>query len=131
MRTIPCNPLPPNFKNQIVIEADEFIDFNKSITLSLKTIQTMLNCDKDAMFQNKSGRSHQEFARLCYMVTAIGTNTNVNPIEVLHIIEHEMSAADFVILKELAREYTNYGLVSGGSCTCPACILRSDPGVSG
>ena len=121
LRTIPCNPLPENFNNKIVIDADKFIDFKKSITISLKTIQTMLNCDKDAMFQNKSGRGNQELARLCYMITAIGTNTNVNPIEALHTIEHEMSAADYIILKELAREHTNYGLVSGGSCTCPAC----------
>ena len=121
LRTIPCNPLPPKFDNNIVISSDNFIDFNGTITLSLQTIQTMLNCDKDKMFKKSNGRMNQELARLCYMVTSINDNTNVTPIDVMHKIEHELSAADYVILKELAREYTNYGLVSGGSTVCPKC----------
>lgn len=121
LRTIPCNPLPKGFKNKIVIEPEQFIDYNKRITLSLQTIQTMLNCDKDKVFKKSDGRMNQELARLCYMVTSIGENTNVNPIDVMYQIEHEMSAADYVILKSLAQEYTNYGLVTGGTTVCPKC----------
>lgn len=121
LRTIPCNPLPDNFKNKIVISSDEFIDYKKTITLSLQTIQTMKNCEKDKMFKKSNGRMNRDLARLCYMVTSIDNNTNITPIDVMYQIEHEMSAADYVVLKELAREYTNYGLVTGGTTVCPKC----------
>lgn len=121
LRTIPCNPLPKGFKNKIVIGPEEFVDYKGTITLALQSIQTMINCNKDKMFKKSNGRMNQELARLCYMVTSINDNTNVNPIDVMYQIEHEMSAADYVVLKELAREYTNYGLVTGGTTVCPKC----------
>ena len=121
LRTVPCKPLPNDFKNKIVINSDEFIDFKGTITLSLKSIQTMLNCDKDKIFKKSNGRINDDLARLCYMVDSIDTKVNVTPIDVMYAIEHEMSAADYVILKELAKEYTNYGLMSGGTAMCPKC----------
>lgn len=125
LRTVPCNPLPAGFNNKIIIGPEQFIDYNHTITISLQTIQTMLNCTKDKVFQKSNGRMNQELARLCYMVTSIDTNTKVTPIDVMYQIEHEMSAADYVILKELAKEYTNYGLVSGGTTVCPNCESTS------
>lgn len=121
LRTIPCNPLPDGFKNKIVIKSEEFVDFKGTITLSLQSIQTMINCDKDKMFKQASGKINRDLARLCYMVDSIDDNTNITPVDVLYKIEHEMSAADYVVLKELAREYTNYGLVTTGFTTCPKC----------
>lgn len=121
LRTIPCNPLPAGFNNKIVLTPDEFIDYKGTITLSLRTIQVMLNCDKDKMFKKSHGRMNQELARLCYMVTSINDNPNVTPIDVMYQVEHEMSSADYFMLKELAKEYTNYGLASGGVTTCPKC----------
>lgn len=121
LRSVACIPLPDGFKNDIVIKRDELIDFNGDIHIHLLTIQERINAFNDKMFTDTTGKINKELARLCYMITSYGTETNVTPIQVQNFIENELSAADYIVLKELVREKTNYGLRAGGSAKCPKC----------
>lgn len=121
LRSVTCNALPQGFSNDIVISADEFIDFDQDVHLKLLTIQEALNTEKDKMFQDGSGKQNRDLARICYNIKAIGTNDKVTPIEVKSIIQNKLSPADYVILKNRVHELTNYGLVASGTCTCPKC----------
>ncbi len=125
LRTIKCKPLPSKFVNRLVISKDEFIDFSDDIIIHLPTIQEMINASKDKAFQNSNGRMNREFARICYSVSAIGTDNMLNPFEVRTRLQKELSPADFMILKRKAAELTDYGLRAGGEAQCPNCHSKS------
>lgn len=121
LETVPCKPLPDKFVNDIVVSKDQFIDFDGDVHLKLPTIQQMLNADKDKAFSTSSGKSNREFARICYMITSIGGTTNLTPVEVKMKLLNNLSSADYLILRDVARDLTDYGLRAGGSCACPKC----------
>ncbi len=120
LRTVGCTPLPEVFTNDIVIKKDEFIDFKEDVHMKLLTIQERINAFKDPMFTS-NGRVNREYARLCYSITSIGHDKAVTPMEVKTTIEKKMSRADYLILLDVSKELTNYGLRAGGSTTCPRC----------
>ena len=124
LRTVECKPLPPKFSNSIVIDKSEFIDFDKSITLQLPTILDIMNISKDKLFQDETGRTNRELARMCYMVKAIGSQTGVTPPEAKLIIQNSFTAADYILLKNKVTELTDYGLRAGGKTVCPKCKSR-------
>lgn len=121
LRTIECKVLPEDFKNEIVITKDSFIDFAGDIRLRLPTIRQVLECYKDKAFQTPDGRVNRELARICYMVYSAKGKTGLAPIEVKLMIENEFSAADYTMLKSYVNDLTNYGLRAGGATTCPKC----------
>lgn len=121
LNSIGCKPLPEGFVNDVVISADEFIDFDEDIHISLLTVQQMLNAEKDKAFKSKDGRTLRDFARLCYMVKAIGNNSIVTPIDVKFTIQNKFTNADYKLLKYRVVELTDYGLRAGGETTCPVC----------
>lgn len=121
LRTIECKVLPDDFKNEIIIPKDSFIDFSGEIRLRLPTIRQMLECYKDKAFQTSDGRVNRELARICYMVYSAKGNVGMAPIEVKLMIESEFSAADYTMLKSYVTDLTNYGLRAGGSTVCPKC----------
>lgn len=121
LRSIECKPLPKGFVNSIKISKDEFIDFSGDIVLQLPTIGEILKAYKDKMFMNAQGELNRGYARLCYMVKSISGETGLDPVQVKMKLESELSSADYLILKEVAADLTNYGLRAGGSTTCPKC----------
>lgn len=122
LQAIDCKPLPEGFVNDLVISKDEFIDFNGDIHLKLPTIQAMLNAKADTAFQSADGKNkNSDLSRMCYMITSIKGNTALTPIDKKMIIQNELSAADYIILKERVSELTNYGLRLGGATMCPKC----------
>lgn len=121
LRTVECKPLPEGFSNSIVIDKSEFIDFNGDVTLHLPTIQDILNAYKDKMFKRPTGEVNKEYARICYMISAMGKEKNLNAPSVKAKIEKELSSSDFIVLKEKVAELTDYGLRAGGKCQCPRC----------
>ena len=124
LRNIEVKPLPEGFNNSITIPQSEFVDFKGDIVLHLPTVQEVMNASKDSLFKNKAGESNLGFARLCYMVSSIKGNSKLALPEVKNIIQNELSSADFIVLKGLAHEKTNYGLRAGGSTICPRCGNR-------
>jgi DNA-directed RNA polymerase subunit M/transcription elongation factor TFIIS len=124
LRSIECRPLPDGFTNKIVISSDEFLDFKKDIELRLLTINEQLAKDSDTMFDSRDGKKNRSFANVCYTIKKIG-DQNVTPLDVKAIIEKQMSAADYVILKEIVHNSTNFGLASGGKTQCPKCGSRN------
>lgn len=122
LNTIPCRALPEGFVNDIVIKADEFIDFGKDIHLSLLTVQDNLNLEKDKAFQAAdTGMINRSLARLCYSIKSVGDDSGLTPIQVKLIIQDKMSPADYRILKEVHSDLTDYGLRLGGVTQCPKC----------
>lgn len=120
LRSIECNALPKGFKNDVEISTDEFLDFNKKLTIRLLTINEQLTKENDKMFEDKNGRMNRNLASICYAIKKVD-GEHVTPLDVKSIIEKEMSAADYVILKELVHDRLNYGLTSGGRTQCPKC----------
>lgn len=125
VRTVGCKPLPEKFSNDITIEASEFIDFDKSIKIKLPTIGSKIDSDNDKSFVLSNGKRDSELARICYCISSIGSEDSLTPIEIKWRISKELSAADYVILKQRVYELTDYGLRSGGSCGCPKCRSRN------
>lgn len=121
LETIPCKPLPEGFTNEIKIPRNSFIDFDGPVTLHLLTIQQQLNAYKDKAFQNNKGSSNREFARMCYMITEIGNRKNLTPVEVKAFIEKYLTSADYMVLKSIVTDLTDYGLRAGGTTVCPKC----------
>lgn len=119
---IDCKTLPDGFTtNDICISRDEFIDFDKTIHLSLPTVHQVLTAYKDEAFKVSDDTINRELARMCYMVTQIQGEDIVSPIDVRMIIEKQLSSADYMILKEKVHELTDYGIRAGGKTTCPKC----------
>ena len=121
LNTIACKPLPENFVNDIIIYKDEFIDFDDDIHIKLPTIQQVLNSTKDKLFGAENGPRNSELARICYMISSIRDNTNLTPMDIKLIVQRELSAADYAVLKTRVSELTDYGLRAGGSTQCPKC----------
>lgn len=121
LETIECKPLPPGFVNDIVIKKDEFLDFNEDVHVKLPTIQKMMNADKDKAFQKSDGSTNVDLARACYMISSIGSNTTLTPIDIKMMIQNKFSSADYIILSNVIKELTDYGLRIGGTTVCPKC----------
>lgn len=121
LETIECKPLPQGFVNDIVVKKEEFIDFDGDVHLKLPTIQQMMNSEKDKAFQNAEGETNRELARICYMISSIKNKTTLTPLEIKMTILNDMSSADFLILKNLVSQLSDYGLRAGGSAQCPKC----------
>lgn len=121
LHTVECIPLPAGFANDITIKKDDFIDFDGEIKLKLPTIRQILNAYKDKAFQNGEGKTNRELAKICYMVTSIKGRKDLTPVEIKLIIQNELSAADYITLKGMVNELTNYGLRAGGTTQCPKC----------
>lgn len=125
LNTIDCKPIPDDFKNELVISKDEFINFDGEVTLHLPTIQQILNAYKDKAFQNSKGVTNRSLARMCYMISSIKGKSGLTPIEVKMMVQKEFDAADYIILKNSVSELTDYGLRAGGSAQCPKCGGKS------
>lgn len=121
LRSVECKPLPTNFKNELVIKKEEFLDFDGNIKFHLPTIQEVINSHKDKAFQDPKGNTDAALARMCYMITAMGNVSGLTPIEVKMKIQNDLSPADYIILKRRIGELTDYGLRAGGTTTCPKC----------
>lgn len=121
LRTVEVKTFPEGFTNSLVIAKDEFIDFNGDIVLQLPTIQDMINANKDPLFTDSNGDINVNLARLCYMIKSIDGNSKISAPEVKFTIQNKLSSADFFILRERARELTDYGLRAGGKTICPKC----------
>lgn len=121
LRTVDVKTLPENFDNNILISKDNFLDFDGDITVSLPTISKMRQAEQDSIFKDPEGRTNRELSRLCYMITSIKGKNTLTVLDIKSIIEKKLSAADYVILKDMVHNYTNYGLTAGGHCACPRC----------
>lgn len=121
LRTVGCKMLPEGFNNHIVISKDEFLDYDKDITIRLLTIQEVLNCAQDKAFAVGDRGINRSYSKVCYSVKAIGERTDLNPIDVKVEIEEHMSSADYIILRDRVTDLVDYGLRLGGSTVCPAC----------
>ena len=124
LRTIEVKTLPEKFVNSLTISKDELLDFNGDIVIHLPTIQEIMNAEKDSLFKDKNGNTNKDFARLCYMITSLGGNSKMSIPDIKFKIQHEMSSADFLLLKQRAKELSNYGLRAGGKTVCPKCGSR-------
>lgn len=121
LRSIECKPLPEDFVNDVVIPKGDLIDFQGDIHLHLLTIQEMINAGKDKLFIGADGRTRSDFARMCYMITSIGKDKDISPVNAKLLIEKNLSPADYSVLKDRVDELTDFGLRAGGRCTCPSC----------
>lgn len=121
LNTVACKPLPEGFVNDIVISKDEFIDFDGDISIKLPTIQEMSNAYKDKAFQTGDGKVNTDLARLCYMIKSFKGNKTLTPVELRLRISEDLSPADYLILKEVQKSLTDYGLRAGGTTQCPKC----------
>ena len=120
LRTVDCKVLPPKFINDIVISKDEFLDFNEDVHVKLPTIQDMLNAENDNSF-NVGDKSNTQLARICYMISEVGTKKNLNPVEAKMLVTQRFNSADYIILKNKIQELTDYGLRAAGVAKCPKC----------
>lgn len=125
LRTVDAKPIPKDFKNDITISADEFIDFEGEVKIKLLTMRETLTAYSDEAFKMKDGKINRELARICYMVTQVGTKTGLTPIEVKTLILRDFSSADYIVLKDSVTNLTDYGLRAGGTIPCPKCGSRT------
>lgn len=125
LNTVGCKPLPEGFTNDIAIDKGSFLDFDGTIKLRLPTIQQAMNAYKDKAFQTAEGKVNRELARICYMITSIKNKSNLTPVEIKLMIQNELSAADYIVLKNEVNALTDYGLRAGGSAQCPKCGSKS------
>lgn len=121
LQTVGCKPLPEGFKNDQVIPTDAFIDFKGDVHMKLLTIQQAMDYAKDKAFTRKDGTVNSTLARICYMITSMGTQSGMTPIEVKLKIQKEFSPSDYVALKEESRKIGDYGLRAAGTAQCPKC----------
>lgn len=121
LRTIEVKALPAGFANKMTIPKSEFIDFDGDIVISLPTIQDIINADKDTLFVDKNGDPNRDLSRVCYMIKSIKGNSLMAVPEIKYAVQHDLSPADFYVLKNRANELTDYGLRAGGSTVCPKC----------
>lgn len=121
LTAVECKPLPAGFKNDITISRDEFLDFNGDVKIRMLTIAEALQAAKDTAFQTADGTTNRRLARMCYMIRSIGTEVNLTPVDVRIKLEKEFTSPDYLILKEVVRTLTDYGIRAGGSTVCPKC----------
>lgn len=120
LRTVNCNPVPEGFDNQVRLTSDDFLDFDKDIVISLLTINEQLAKEEDKMFADSAGTMNRNLATVCYSIKKVD-NIPVTPLDNKTMIERQMSAADYCILKEMVHDKLNFGLQSGGRTICPKC----------
>ena len=121
LRTVDVKTLPEGFKNEIVIPKEDFVDFDGDIVLHLPTIQDVMNAGKDPLFVDKNGDTNKSLSGLCYMITSIGGKNKLSSTDIKFMIQNKLSSADFFVLKNRAKELTDYGLRAGGKTVCPKC----------
>jgi len=127
LRSIEVKTLPEGFTNDVVISKDEFIDFDEDIHLHLLRVGEVLDIQNQKIARelkiksNSTSEQNEELLVICQMIHAIGQNKGLTSMEVYQTIQNKFSPADYKILKEVARELTDYGLRVGGNCTCPKC----------
>lgn len=121
LRSISCIPLPDGFKNEVRISKDSFIDFKGDVTFRLPTIQQVMNCYKDKVFQMSNGKINRQLARMCYMITSLKGDKELTPVEIKLIIDKEFSPADYILLRDSINSLSDYGLRAGGTAQCPNC----------
>ena len=92
LRTVDVKPFPEGFVNSQVVKRDEFIDFNGDIEFRIPTIQQAIKGAK-----------------------------NLTPVELKLKIQQEMSPADYLVLRNIVRELSDFGLRAGGATACPSC----------
>lgn len=120
LRTVGVNVIPEGFDNKVELTEDDFIDFKKKLTISLITINEQIQKEKDKIFESKEGVMNRNLATVCYAIKKVN-GTPVTPLDNKAMIEKEMSAADYAILKDLVHSKLNFGLQSGGKTICPKC----------
>lgn len=120
LRSVECKPIPEGFTNDILISKDQFLDFNEDIHMKLLTIQQSLNATDDPAFK-VGGKVNTNFAKLCYMITSIGTKKNLAPMDVRQILLDRMSSADYYILEDQMSTKSDFGLRAAGTTRCPNC----------
>lgn len=121
LRVVGCNPLPEDFKNDVVIKRDSLIDYKHDVHLHLLTIKEALDLRKDKLFQRPDGSINTNYARLCYAISSMGPQKDITPVSAKIEIEKNMSPADYKALLSISQELTDYGLRGGGRCQCPQC----------
>ena len=121
LRSIDVRMLPKDFKNDIVVSKDEFIDFDGDIILKLPTIQDIINANKDSLFSNVNGDVHERLARICYMTKSIKGNNHMTIPEIKFTLQKQMMDADYKLLRGIVNEKADYGLRAGGTTCCPKC----------
>lgn len=120
LRTVGCNVLPKGFNNNVIIDSSEFIQYDKTLTIRLLTINESIMKDQDKMFEFADGTMNRNLSTVCYAVKEINGKF-VTPLDVKSEIEKNMISADYSMLKDLVHDKLNYGLQSGGRTTCPKC----------
>lgn len=121
LRSIECKPLPSDFKREITITKDEFINYPYDIKFQLPTIGKLVVAWKDKSFQTANGEINKELARICYTITSVNNDSELTPIEIRYKLQADMSIADYNLLKSAIESLSDYGLRSGGTTTCPRC----------
>lgn len=121
LRTINVLSLPDNFKNDLEIKSDEFLDYDGNVKIKLLTMRETITAYSDPAFKMKDGKVNRELARICYMITQLGTRTGLTPVETKTIVLRDFSSADYIVLKDTVNSLTNYGLRAGGTAPCPKC----------
>ena len=124
LSTVECKPFPEGFVNEIKIPKDEFIDFDGDVTISLLTIDQVMQAYKDTAFTLQNGDQNLELARMCYMIKSLGSRKGLTPVEVKLTIQNTFSPADYMLLKESINQLSDYGLRAGGTTVCPKCGSR-------
>ena len=118
---IDCVPPPEGATASVVIPKEEFFDVKSDVEMRLLTMRESINANKDPLFKDKKGKQNTEFARVCYMISKLNNNSNMNVLEKKMYIENNFSSADFKILKDTAYSKMDYGLRAAGHATCPKC----------
>jgi len=125
LRNIEVKMLPEGFVNDVVISKDEFIDFDEDVHLHLLRVGEVLDIQNNKTARElkikSTNEKNDELMVICQMIHSIGQSSGLTSMEVYQIIQSRFSPADYTILKEVARELTDYGLRVGGNCSCPKC----------
>ena len=121
LRSIQCNTLPDGFVNDLVVTKDAFIDFDHDIHFKLLTIRQVMDAYEDTAFSRPDGSIDRALARMCYMISSIGNKKNLTPVEIKMMLMNDLSAADYIMLKDAVNELTEYGLHFAGRAQCPNC----------
>jgi len=124
LNSVEVKTLPDKFTNSFTISKDEFIDFDGDIVVALPTIQEVINASKDQLFMDANGEVNMTLARLCYMIKSFKGKTNLTVPEIKFNLQNTLSSADFIVLKNLVHDLTDYGLRAGGKTICPKCQSR-------
>jgi len=120
LRSVGCNVIPVGFVNDVILTADDFLEFKKDIHISLLTINEQLTKENDTMFLDNEGKMNRPLATVCYAVKQIG-DKKCTPLDVKAILQKEMISADYEILKDETHSRLNFGLQAGGRTKCPKC----------